>query len=104
MSCLPAISLRGVAIACMALASVWALWHLIRRGVDPSDLIVGDDGKASWSKIAAIGAWLVVSWVVVVMAYAGKLSDAVLLGYAGIYCGTPVAFQLVNAVAKRGQQ
>jgi hypothetical protein len=97
----PAISLRTLAIAAMALSSLWALWHLIRRGVDPTDLIVGDDGKASWSKIAAIGAWLVISWVVVVMAVAGKLSDAVLLGYAAIYSGTPIAFQIVNAMAKR---
>ena len=106
MTCLPALSLRAVAIGLIVVTATWWLWSLYRRGVDPSDLIVGADGKASWSKITAIGAFLVISWAVIVAAVSGHLSDGLLLGYAAVYSGTPVAFQVVNAWSSRsnGQQ
>ncbi len=103
MSCLPPLSLRAIAIAAILAASLWCLWRVYRspNSLDPVDLVVGEDGKASWSKLAAIGCFLVVSWAVVVVAIAGRLSDGVLLGYAAVYSGTPVAFQLVNRIGKR---
>lgn len=100
MTCLPFLSLRAVAIFAIALASLWGLWRMYQRGVDPADLILGQDGKASWSKITAIGAFLVISWAVVVMAVSGHLSDTLLLGYAAVYSGVPVAMQLINSRAQ----
>ena len=98
----PALSLRTFAIIAIAIASLWCLWKLYRssNSFDPVDLLI-DNGKASWSKISAIGAFVVTSWAVIVMAISAHLSDMMLGIYAGIYSGTPIAYKIVSTWARR---
>jgi hypothetical protein len=62
----------------------------IRRGLDPFDMIVGEDGKLSWSKVLACTVGVTATWVVVHAEVAGTLTEWLFNGYLGLGLGAPV--------------
>lgn len=79
---------------------LWILWRIQRspkyHQVDLVDLIIGPDGKASWSKMAGIGGYMIGSWIVVYQTLHDKLSDFLFLSYFAVCIGSPVAFAVIG--------
>lgn len=79
---------------------LWICWKVQRspryKNVDFVDLILGADGKVSWSKMAGIGGYFIGTWIVVHEELSGKLSDAMFLSYFAVCIGSPVAFGIIN--------
>jgi len=83
---------------------VFILWILFRvqretSDLDFSDWLRGTDRKASWSKAAAIGGFVVGSWCLIMITLAGKVPDGywlLFLTYFAIVIGNPAAIELVK--------
>lgn len=78
--------------------TIWLLYKAqkIFQEVELIDLILGADGKASWSKIAAIQGFVIGSWVIIYLTIHDKLTEMYFLFYFAICVGSPVAFAIVN--------
>jgi hypothetical protein len=75
--------------------------------LDFSDWLRGTDGKASWSKAAAIGGFMVGSWCLITITLAGKVPDGywlLFLTYFAIVIGNPAAIELVKQRDPRSPQ
>ena len=82
-----------------AIISIFVLWD-ISRSQHPfrvADLLVDSDGKASWTKITAIGAFFIASWVVVRMTIDAHMTEWLFGFYVCVYSGAPVAYKLISA-------
>lgn len=91
-------SLRDLALILFAMV---ALWGLIRLHGRPNafrieDLLIGPDGRASWSKITAIGAFVVSVWVMVALTNQGRMTEWIFAFFVTVYSGVPVAFALIQ--------
>ena len=98
--CLTAIKINWMMIALVigVLLMLWVMWRVERatNGVNFSDVIIGPDGKASWSKMAAIGGFFIGSWIMVYLTMSGKLTEFFFLIYYAICIGSPVAFAIIG--------
>lgn len=56
-----------------------------------SDLLLGDDGKASPSRHVLFGSFLIASWVVVSAALRDKLSDGIFTAYLAAFVAPAVS-------------
>lgn len=61
-----------------------------KRNIDPFDLIVGDDGKLSWSKVLACTVGIVSSWGFVHAELANTMTEWYFNGYLALGLGAPV--------------
>ena len=94
------------------LSVVWAIYVLYRvqRGtakVDFTDWWVGNDGKASWLKAAGIFAFGVNAFILIYVTIIGKIPDGLImlvLIFAAIYTGSPVALAIVDRWLGRSPQ
>lgn len=84
-----------------ALMALWVLWE-ISRSDHPfriADLLVDQDkdGKtrASWTKITAIGAFMIASWVVVRLTIDARMTEWLFGFYVCVYSGAPVAYRII---------
>jgi hypothetical protein len=77
---------------------IWVLWKVQRgfNSVDLRDLILGEDGKASWSKMSAMGGWCVGTWIVVYLTMHDKMTLPFYLVYFCVVIGSPMAFAIIN--------
>lgn len=66
------------------------LWNAKRRGLDLTDLVVGDDGKLSWSKLLACTCGITVTWGFVMKVLDGSITEWYFNGYAAICLGASV--------------
>lgn len=76
----------------------WLLWKAQKfaKEVELVDLILGEDRKASWSKMAAIIGFVIGSWVIIYLTVHDKLTEMYFLSYFAVCVGSPVAFAMVN--------
>jgi|SRR6185369_1020531 len=77
------------------------LWRVQRakNQLDLADWLRGADGKASWSKAAAIGGFMIGSWCLIMITLAGKVPEGYMLlflVYFAIVIGNPAAIELVK--------
>lgn len=93
-----------IVLFCVLLLIVRVLWKVQE---DPSinfvDLLKGPDGKASWSKMSGIGAFIIASWFVVDSRIVGNITwelIVLLLIYAAVYTANPIAFAVINLAAR----
>jgi ABC-type Mn2+/Zn2+ transport system permease subunit len=86
--------------------TLWLLWKAqrIAREVQLTDLILGPDRKASWSKMAAIIGFVIGSWVIIYLTLHDKLTEMYFLSYFAVCVGSPVAFAMVNRGKNRDDQ
>jgi hypothetical protein len=78
--------------------TVWILWRVhrnARNSIDLSELLIDSDGKASWTKITAIGAFIVASWAFAFMTLHDKMTEWLFLFYVAVYSGAPVAYRFI---------
>lgn len=77
---------------------MFVLWRIQRSPkIDLVDLFIDTDGKASWTKITAIGAFLVGSWAAVyLIVNFGVSAVAFMCFYLVVYSGAPVAYRLFS--------
>jgi hypothetical protein len=85
------------------LVAVWTLIRLQRRGVELVDVILDEKGTASWTRICAVGGFLISTWVVAHQELTGRLTDAVFGLYLGTFVGGAVIYQFRPKVADAGQ-
>lgn len=97
---------RSLALSLGAIFFLWVLWRLQRsdKKIDFMDLLIGLDGKASWSKMCAIAGFFVGTWVVVVKTLAGTFTSEDFLIYFAVCIGSPVAFGVISMRAGQGVQ
>lgn len=91
-------TLRDAAIVLFALGALWGLVRLHGRpnAFRIEDLLLGPDGRASWSKITAIGAFVVAVWVMVALTNRGQMTEWIFAFFVTVYSGVPVAFALIQ--------
>jgi hypothetical protein len=79
--------------------TLWILWRVQRstKNIDFVDWWIGPDGKASWSKAAAMGGFCIGSWIVIYLTLHDKMTEMFFLFYFAICVGSPVAFAIVNS-------
>jgi hypothetical protein len=73
------------AFAFLLLLRVLALAR--KHSIDPWDMVVGDDGKLSWSKVFACTSGFVATWVVIHAELAGTLTEWLFNGYLALGVG-----------------
>lgn len=90
----------GALLLIGTLFAIWVLWRLQRSvkrsDIDLGDLIVGPDGKASWSKIAGIGGFMLGSWIMVYLTLHDRMTEWMFLIYYAICVGSPIAFAIIG--------
>jgi ABC-type Mn2+/Zn2+ transport system permease subunit len=89
--------LMTIALVIGLLLTLWILWRVQRAAnrVDLVDIIVGDDGKASWTKLTAVGAFLISSWGFVALIQRDKMTETLFGLYIAVYSGAPVAYRFI---------
>src|ERR1700742_3212483 len=80
--------------------AIWLLWKAQKlfREVELVDLILGEDRKASWSKIAAIQGFVIGSWAFIYLTLHDKLTEMYFLIYFAVCVGSPIAFGIINVI------
>lgn len=73
---------------------LWVVWHVYKRGIDPSDLVVGDDGKLSWTKLLGCTGGIVFTYGFAHLITIGQLGEWYFNGYGLICFGTAFAYKL----------
>jgi hypothetical protein len=76
-----------------ALVLLWKVQRNVKNHVDLSELLIDADGRASWTKITAIGAFLFATWGFVVLVERDKMTEALFGLYIAVYSGAPVAYR-----------
>jgi hypothetical protein len=86
-----------LAFVCGLIVTLWVLWRVQRspKNIDFVDLLLDTDGKASWTKITAIGAFAVASWAFVALVQQGKMTEWLFGLYIAVYSGVPVAYKFI---------
>jgi len=97
----PLVVFMGISLLVGTALVLRILWLVQRtaNGLDFSDWLRGADGKASWSKAAAIGGWMVGSFCMIHVTLTGKVPDGywlLFLTYFAIVIGNPAAIELVK--------
>ena len=80
----------------MTLIVLWKVQKNVKNKVDLSELLIDADGKASWTKITAIGAFLFSTWGFVVLIERDHMTEALFGLYIAVYSGAPVAYRLAS--------
>lgn len=89
--------IAGAVLAVGVLAVLISLRRTNKKegnGYRLTDLLLGDDGKASPSRHVLFGSFFITSWVVVYAALAGKLSDLMFGAYLAGWV-TPAVTKLI---------
>lgn len=81
----------------VALVLLWKVQRNVKNHVDLSELLIDADGRASWTKITAIGAFLFSTWGFVVLIERDKMTETLFGLYIAVYSGAPVAYRLAAA-------
>ena len=97
MNCLPdfSVGFGGVMLAFGVVIALWVLWKIQRspKPVDFVDLLLDESGRASWTRMCAIGVFLFSTWVIAHRELSGTL-DATFFGcYITAFVGGAVAYQ-----------
>lgn len=80
---------------CFASAiGLWVFVGMLRRGTDPSELIIGDDGKLSWTKSLACIGGTVFTWGFIHLVAANTLTEWFFNGYGLICFSTAFAYKM----------
>jgi len=96
------LSFMEMALFASAIVLIWVLWRIQRspKSIDFVDLMIGPDGKASWSKMTGIGGFMVGTWVMIFDTLNARVPEGqvlLFLCYMAICVGSPVAFAVINA-------
>lgn len=102
-SFLDRINVAGAALAAGLAFALLALLRLKRKGVDLVDVILDEGGKASWTRIVAVGSYLIGTWVIAHQELTGRLTDAMFGLYLGTFVGGAVLYQFRPKVVDAGQ-
>ena len=77
MNCLPdfSVGFGGVMLAFGVVVALWVLWKIQRspKPVDFVDLLLDESGRASWTRMCAIGVFLFSTWVIAHRELSGTL-------------------------------
>lgn len=95
---MPALTISDVLLGLVGIAGLVVLYRL-NKATSPfkaEDLLLGPDGRASWSKITAIGAFVVAVWVMVALTNQGHMTEWIFAFFITVYSGVPVAFALIQ--------
>lgn len=92
------LTLSDVLLGLIGVAGLVVLYRLNRAAsaFRVEDLLLGPDGRASWSKITAIGAFVVAVWVMVALTNRGQMTEWIFAFFVTVYSGVPVAFALIQ--------
>lgn len=72
----------------------WVAIALLRRGADPADLVIGDDGKLSWTKTLACVGGTAFTYGFIHLVAAGTLTEWYFNGFGMICFGAAFAYKL----------
>lgn len=61
-----------------------------KRGLDFTDLIVGDDGKMAWSKVLACTCGITTTWGFATLLLDGRMTEWYFNGYVGLCLGASI--------------
>lgn len=86
-------------IALGALALMWR-WTRSHPNFDLSDLLTGDNGRVSSTKLLKTGAWVVGTWGFVTLIQQGKMTEWYFAGYMGISFGVSIARDVFGKTAE----
>ena len=90
--------------ALLAVGSVWVMLSLFKRSRSPDskihldDLLLGDDGRISNSKVVMMGSFVFTTWMMTYLIATDKMTE----GYLGLFLASWVAPALTNRIAQRG--
>jgi hypothetical protein len=70
------------------------LWKLYRSGRDFSELIIGDDGRMSWTKILGCTGGVVFTYGFLYLLHHDRLTEYYFNGYGLLCFGTAFAYKL----------
>lgn len=102
-SLLDRINFAGAALAAGLALALWVLLRLKNRGVDLVDVILDEGGKASWTRICAVGGFLISTWVIAHQELTERLTDAMFGLYLGTFVGGAVLYQFRPKTMDVGQ-
>ena len=89
------INVGAVLLGFGILVALWVLWKIQRspKPVDLVDLILDESGRASWTRICAIGAFLFSTWAMAHLELTGRMDSTYFGLYLGTFVGGAVAYQ-----------
>lgn len=88
----------------LVVGSLWVMLSLFKRSRDPKsnihldDLLLGEDGKISNSKVVMMGSFVFTTWMMTYLLATGKMTE----GYLGLFLASWVAPAITNRIAQRG--
>lgn len=93
------VSFMEAALILSAIVVLWILWRVQRspKSIDFVDLMIGPDGKASWSKMTGIGGYAVGTWIIIYLTIHNLMTEWYFVIYYAICVGSPVAFAIINS-------
>lgn len=82
-----------VTLTILAILAFWLIrsWQKSHPNFDLSDILTGDNGKVSLSKMGQAAALVVSTWGFVVLTQQGKLSSEYFIGYMMVWTGAKIA-------------
>lgn len=82
-------TISNLALALIALGALVLMWQWTRShpDFDLADLLTGDNGRVSSTKLLKTGAWVVGTWGFVTLIQQGKMTEWYFAGYMGISFG-----------------
>jgi ABC-type Mn2+/Zn2+ transport system permease subunit len=83
----PTIGLLFLAVFAVSLVTSWQRHH---PKFDLSDILTGDNGRVSLSKLGEASALVVSTWGFVVLTQQGKLSESYFIGYMTVWTGARI--------------
>lgn len=96
-------TVSNLALSGIALMTLVLLWHWQRShpNFDLADLITGDNGRVSSTKLLKTGGWVVGTWGFVTLIQQGKMTEWYFAGYMSICFGVGLAKDLKTLTANQ---
>jgi len=88
------LTLELLFLSAASLFGLWVFVAMLRRGVDPTELVIGDDGKLSWTKCLGCVGGTVFTWGFIHMVAAGTLTEWFFNGFGLICFGTAFVYKM----------
>jgi hypothetical protein len=91
------VTIETLFVIVAALFGLWVMVAVAIRGADPADLVLGSDGKLSWTNIGSLVGGTSLTYGFLHMVTANTLTEWYFGGYGLLMFGTAYAYKL-NAI------
>jgi hypothetical protein len=88
---MPTISNLALATLAVGVLVIFWKWTHSHPNFDLSDIVTGNNGRVSSTKLLKVGAWVLSSWGFVTLIQQGNMTEWYFAGYMGLSFGVAVA-------------